>query len=178
MKYFHRQIVDPVDLNPDEQINPDWDRISDRKRIHEGVTMTGRLSLGSLLVEANIQNVTVTDGNQELRFLPPWSGTGGVYYRDKLFENHLDLKTGIRGRAFSAYRASGFEQQRQISDAVTPGAESGTVATIDLLFIAHLGDATIHFVWENFLDRQYVMTYLYPMPDRAIRFGLSWEFTD
>ena len=50
--------------------------------------------------------------------------------------------------------------------------------TVDFLLIAHIGSAYVHFVWENLLDRQYIMRIFYPMPERNIRFGISWDFLD
>ena len=50
--------------------------------------------------------------------------------------------------------------------------------SVDFVLFAGIGDAVIHLIWENLLDRQYVMTTFYPMNDRALRFGLTWEFLD
>ncbi|MBK6913937.1 MAG: hypothetical protein IPH11_09815 [Ignavibacteriales bacterium] len=35
--------------------------------------------------------------------------------------------------------------------------------------------ATVYFTWENLFDNDYFITPYYPMPNRNIRFGLSWE---
>jgi len=35
--------------------------------------------------------------------------------------------------------------------------------------------AIVYFIWENLLGNQYFIAPYYPMPERNIRFGLSWE---
>jgi hypothetical protein len=54
--------------------------------------------------------------------------------------------------------------------------ESVAGGTIDFILIGHIGKAYVHLIWENLLDRKYVTTYYYPMPERNLRFGISWEF--
>ncbi|MBI4547600.1 MAG: TonB-dependent receptor plug domain-containing protein [Ignavibacteriae bacterium] len=179
IKYFYRMIEDPLELTYDELNDPSCEYVIDldRKRIHEGLTATEAFRLGSFSVEGNAQYITITNGFKEFRFLPRWSGTGGIYFWDKLFNNHLDLKTGFRGRAFSSYRAVEYNQQAQVFLPSTLD-DIPASAAIDFILIAHLGDAYFHLIWENLLDRQYITTTFYPMPDRAIRFSISWEFLD
>ncbi|HEV8538620.1 MAG TPA: hypothetical protein VGR15_06815, partial [Bacteroidota bacterium] len=49
---------------------------------------------------------------------------------------------------------------------------------LDLILIAHLGNAYLHLVLENLLDKKYVTTTFYPMNERNLRFGVSWDFLD
>jgi hypothetical protein len=44
------------------------------------------------------------------------------------------------------------------------------------LLTARIGEAYIHFVWENLLDSSLFATPYYPARDRALRFGVAWEF--
>src|SRR5262249_41553668 len=113
---------------------------------------------------------------------PKWKLYGGLYFWDKLFSRHLDLKTGLRANAFSSYFASNFNQHEQayfiqgngnLEIPEIPGA-----ATLDFILIAHLGSAYVHFILENLLDKQYIITSFYPMNERNLRFGISWDFLD
>jgi hypothetical protein len=52
----------------------------------------------------------------------------------------------------------------------------GPTGTMDFFVIAHLGDATLHLIWENVTANQYLLTPVYPMYGSNIRFGVSWEF--
>ncbi len=145
--------------------------------IREGIVSLLHVRLGSFLVEGTVQYLTGTTDDKESGNLPRWSGTGGFYFWDKLVNNHLDLKTGIRGKAFSSYQAVEFDQQNQIFYASSQQDISAT-GILDLVVIAHIGDAYVHLIMENLLDRKYVTTTFYPMPERHLRFGISWEFKD
>jgi hypothetical protein len=50
--------------------------------------------------------------------------------------------------------------------------------SVDFVLHAHLGDAFIHFVWENLTDAGYFMLPYYPDQDRQVRLGISWQFVD
>jgi hypothetical protein len=56
------------------------------------------------------------------------------------------------------------------------GLPMGTTASVDFFLIGHIGDAYIHFIWENLANTTYYGTPYYPGGERAIRFGISWEF--
>jgi hypothetical protein len=52
----------------------------------------------------------------------------------------------------------------------------GRGGVIDFLLIARIGDAYVHLTWENLTNVQYFSSPFYPVLDRAVRFGISWEF--
>lgn len=107
---------------------------------------------------------------------PEWSAAGGIYFWDKLVDGHLDLKTGIQGRVFSSYAVE-YDQQAQVFFSTT-AADINASGILDVVLIAHIGDAYVHLIMENLLDRQYVITTFFPMPERHLRFGISWDFKD
>lgn len=155
--------------------------------IYQSVTLDGMTHVGSFLIEGSaIRQITTqkylfdfTNPGQlgELRTLPRWSGTAGLYFRDKLANGHLDLKAGFRVKGFSSYEAMNYNAQYQL---YVPGNDPGITGTaiVDFVLLAHLGDAYIHVVWENLGNKKYVVTSFYPMPERQLRFGVSWEFTN
>lgn len=175
---FHRRITDPIDLNPDERTTPPIPTDPSGQTTMQGFTLSGTMRVSSFTVRGNVQYLSVDDRAAGRQRIPAWDGLGELYYQDKLVGGHLGLKTGIRLKGFSEYHASGFDPRTQWSAPLSPEREISPSVVTDFFLVAHLGDAYIHLDWENLSDRDYVMTYFYPMPDRAIRFGLTWEFSD
>lgn len=152
--------------------------IQNDKEIVQGFSGTVGLRWSSFYAEGTGEYLDRINHDDETPILPKWNATGGIYYWDTLFNNHLNLKVGIRGKFFTDYTGEEFNQQ---SLEYLPGGQSypvTTTGTLDFVLIAHLGTAYIHFIAENLADQQYVMTSFYPMPGREFRFGVSWEFTD
>ncbi|HTK81840.1 MAG TPA: putative porin [Bacteroidota bacterium] len=159
---------------------PDLDRDLTVQALH----LAGSWRLGSYLIRCSIMkeetSVERTDDVQARgyqRIFPKWSGTGEFYFWDKLFNGHLDLKTGFRVKGFTAFQASGYNSEYQLFTTNNDPGIPGT-ATLDFILIAHIGSAYVHLVMENLLDRKYVITSFYPMNERNLRFGLSWDFLD
>jgi outer membrane cobalamin receptor len=51
------------------------------------------------------------------------------------------------------------------------------VQTIDFILSGTIQNtATLFFTWENLLNKKYFFIPYFPMPERNIRFGVSWEF--
>ncbi len=140
-----------------------------------GISAAASLSLGSFLAEGSADYVSY-GGAVSRRHAPAWNITAGIYLNDHLVGGHLRLKAGFRGRYFSAYDGEALSQRYDLF--LPAGSRIAPAGTLDLVLFAGIGDAVIHIVWENLLDRQYVMTTFYPMDDRALRFGLTWEFLD
>jgi outer membrane cobalamin receptor len=147
----------------------------------DGFTVDATYRFSWLLADVKVnrfldEKSSISLSNDSTQFyLPKYSISGGIYFFDKLINDHLQLKTGLQGTYFTGYNTNGFNQQHQV---FSPGLHIGDTAVLDLLLIAHLGDAYIHFIWENLLNRKYITADFYPMPDRAIRFGVSWDFLD
>ena len=129
-------------------------------------------------MEGGAQYLEVLTGDNVGNEFPKWTGRGGAWFRDSLLGRHLDLKAGFQGKFFSSFQGRGFDQLAQIDVPTLNPATIDMAGTVDFLLIAHIGSAYVHFVWENLLDRQYIMRIFYPMPERNIRFGISWDFLD
>lgn len=177
---FHRTILNPIVVGSQTQsgTTAPYEFVQQAKEILRGVTASARLRLSSFMFEGTGQFLDRRNEQDDTISFPRWTGTAGIYYWDKLFRNHLDLKAGVRAHGFSGYTGKEFNQQGLV---YLPGGEQSdipTTATIDLVLLAQISDATLHFIWENFLDQEYIMTSFYPMPGRQIRFGVTWTFTD
>ncbi|OLD58067.1 MAG: hypothetical protein AUI33_18145 [Ignavibacteria bacterium 13_1_40CM_2_61_4] len=177
---FQRSVEDPVVLRnstaPQGAEPFEFDR-GETQHLR-GIDGAASFRIGSFLLEGSAQYLEVLAGSNVENEFPKWTGRGGAWFRDSVFGSHLDLKAGFQGRFFSSFQGRGFDQLAQI-DVPTSNPETIDVnGTVDFLLIAHIGSAYVHLVWENLFDRQYIMRIFYPMPERNIRFGISWDFLD
>ncbi len=107
-----------------------------------------------------------------LRDIPKVNFIGGLYYKNILFKENLNLKTGFKFHyacetkaAYNIYigRAYLFDNL----------PESWW---IDFTLIGEIQKvAYLYFTWENILDKKFTLTPFYPMRGRNLRFGFSWE---
>lgn len=153
------------------------------RSVYEGVRAKAQLRFWYIAAEgqANYLHVTQTDiqitprGRNNLQ--PEWWALGGVYYRNRLFDDNLDLKMGVRGRIYGEQRGMEFNPEALlfVPSSLPP---IGIAATVDMVLIAHIDRAYVHLLWQNLVDNTYIITPFYPMPDRAVRFGITWELLD
>jgi len=117
-----------------------------------------------ILIETNTSyyfNDNDVIGVPELQFV------GGIYLKSKLFDDNLNLKSG-----FTFY----YTGKRNSYSGEWGFVEVDPSNKIDFILIGEIQElAIVYFVWENLFDNQYYITPYYPMPERSIRFGLSWE---
>lgn len=159
----------PIDSPSDVLIS------SSRNSIDKGFVSNFQLRFGSFWLDVTGKYIYGTLNNNASRSLPRWSGDGGLYFWDKIVQGHLDLKTGIRARAFSSSSAVRFDGMSQVYYD-SSGSDIGGTGVLDYVVIGHIGSAYLHFVMENLLDREYVTTSFYPMKGRQLHFGISWDF--
>jgi outer membrane cobalamin receptor len=147
------------------------------KQLFQGIEIQTRFSIWKLAVELNATYLLERQNGVEKRRLPTVWGNGGVYFRDILFDNHLDVKVGFKGRFLTAQTGEEYFPEAMVfSDRA--GAEVGPYASVDFVLIGKVGDAYVHLIWENLFNQNYVLTSMYPMLDRNVRFGISWQLLD
>jgi outer membrane receptor protein involved in Fe transport len=95
-------------------------------------------------------------------------------YEDYIFEDHLKIQTGLRGKFI--HRNDDVIRYNAINDNFERERLKGFTGSLDFLFFAKLGDAVVHFTIENLLNTKYYVVPFYPMPDRNLRLGVTWEF--
>ncbi len=146
------------------------------RRTLRGVSLSGSVQVSSILLESHGEylNADVLDGIADRP--PEWSWNGGIYFRDKIAGGHFDVKAGVQARVFSSYFGPEFNEELLMYIPDQGGTSIPASAVFDAILLGHLGDAQIHFLLQNIFDRQYVMNTFYPMVDRSLRFGLTWEF--
>lgn len=150
---------------------------------HSKLTLQGfdgkaEVRWGVLYGEGVLQFIEVkTNDFTYITLLPKWYAFGGLYYWNKLLSNSLDLKIGVRGKAFSAYQGMEYNPQAQMY-VTSVQKKVDAVGVGDFVLLAHIGDAYVHFVLENLFARRYFITPTYPQLERTLRFGISWTFLD
>jgi outer membrane cobalamin receptor len=102
---------------------------------------------------------------------------GEVSYRDTFFKDKLDAKFGVRSRFYNRQQGMQFDPQT-LSYVQYYTNIMGRSTTLDLFIILKIGDAHISLSWLNILNASYILSPIYPMPDRAIRLGVNWVFLD
>jgi outer membrane cobalamin receptor len=108
---------------------------------------------------------------------PNLTMSGELSYRNKFFNNALDVKFGVRSHFMSHQRGMTFNPQLTIYRESTD-TTVGSWNRIDLFAILKIGDAYITLSFENLLSANYFITPVYPMPDRIFRLGVNWVFLD
>jgi len=100
--------------------------------------------------------------------LPRFQMNTGIYYKDILFDSNLDLKTGITTRFTNYKRQSAMYNYNLFKQ---------NIFTVNFELSGEIQKtAILYFAWENLLNTTYYIVPFYPMPQRIIRFGVSWNF--
>lgn len=175
---FHRTVSDPITFGPYGAARSPFpgDSIANGPALHTtGLSAHIDVPFLWFSLEGNLLYMVQTSGGATLRAFPKFSGSGGLFYRKKLANDRLELKTGFRGR-FATPQAGAVFNPEMIAYVANTGPPLGTSASADFFLIAHIGDAYVHFMWENLANIRYYGTPYYPGGERAIRFGISWEF--
>jgi len=130
-----------------------------------------------LTIEGSGTFLLQEDDTTTLSVYPRFTGVGGVYYWNSILGGALDLKVGVRGRVSTRQDAERFNPE-VLAYATSSGPAISTGSSVDGVLTARIGDAYIHLLWENLTNSRYFLTPYYPVYDRAIRFGVSWQFLD
>jgi len=186
VKYFRRTIGDHIttfSAGPSQPFIGVRFIVQDRS-VHEGVSASAHLRLWCITAEGHASYLAITQSLSQRVSIsnlstlqPEWWALGGIYYRNKLFDESLDLKVGIRGKIYGDQQGMEFNPE---AIAFVPSSlpSIGIGAAADAVLIAKIGPAYVHFLWQNLVDNNYIVTPFYPMPDRAVRFGITWVLFD
>jgi outer membrane receptor protein involved in Fe transport len=175
--YFHRTVQDPIlfQLTHNTYVFPAFSITNGGSTATNGIEARLQMRIWMLYIEANGTYLIQREAGADLGTLPKFSVSGGIYFWNKLVNDHLELKTGFRGKYLSSQNGELFNPEA-LAYVSNSGTHIGYASAADFFLIAHIGDAYIHLIWENPLSIQYYSTPFYPGGDRTIRFGISWEF--
>jgi hypothetical protein len=99
--------------------------------------------------------------------IPNFQTQTGLYYKNLLFDDNLDLKTGL----VLTYTGKNNVYTNENGMLAVPSSYK-----IDFTLAGEIHKAAmVYFLWQNLLGNTYYITPYYPMPSRSIRFGVAWE---
>lgn len=161
---FHRTVTDPIMFSPYNGTASPFPGavISNGPAINtNGISAHIDVRFLSFSLEGNVEYILQKSGGLILQSLPKLSGSGGLFFRRKLVNDKLELKTGFRGRFALPYQGVVFNPE-MIAYVTNTGVPLGTSASADYFLIGHIGDAYVHFIWENIANIRYYGTPYYP----------------
>lgn len=173
VKPYYRWIIHPIYYKASYIGQPAYPKLSivnmDHRIIY-GVDFSARLKIWKIEAEGMLNYL-----KEEIRSLPEVFLSGEIFYHDDLFSNHLELKTGLRGRAMSTFH--GYELYPEtIAYYYSNVNLFGPFGSSDFFVTGKIGSAIVYFVWYNLTNQQYILAPVYPMLDRSIAIGVNWEF--
>jgi outer membrane cobalamin receptor len=177
LAFFHRAVENPILMLPGPALSvfPGANIVNGNRVTTSGIEAGLTYRVWYLMFEGSAMYLIQHEGESMLSRYAKLSARGGAYFRADILGGKLDLKAGFRGRYSSPFSGEVFNPEA-IVYITNAGQLVGMSSSVDFLLIAHIGDAYIHFAWENFASVQYFGTPYYPAQDRGIRFGIKWEF--
>ncbi|HMU42763.1 MAG TPA: TonB-dependent receptor plug domain-containing protein [Ignavibacteriaceae bacterium] len=134
-----------------------------------GASLNANFSLWNFSLETltSIYKNAGTNSGANVLDVPDVTFRGGVYFKGLAFNSNLDIKTGF---------VFNYTGQQIITDHQFFNLSVDPSYKLDFTVAGQIQKvATVYFTWENLFDNDYFITPYYPMPNRNIRFGLSWE---
>lgn len=120
-------------------------------------------------------------GNTEILHLPALAGRVSAFYSLDLFKRALYLQTGLSLMYNSTYYADAWMPALR-SYYIQNQFEAGNYPYIDGFINIRVKRARMFLVMKHvnsgLTGFNYMMVPSYPMPDRGLRFGVSWNFFD
>lgn len=132
-----------------------------------GIGLRLNFNYWKFLIETNTSYYFNADEDQLLG-VPELQFVGGVFLNGFFFDDNLFLKAGVQFYYTGTNNVPSNVWKEII--VVEPSNK------IDITVAGEIkGVAIVYFGWENLFSSQYFITPYYPMLERNIRFGLSWE---
>jgi hypothetical protein len=132
-----------------------------------GIGLRLNVNYWKFLFETNTTYYFNSD-EEQLLGVPELQFVGGVFLNGFLFDDNLFLKAGVQ-----FYYTGTNNVYSNVWKEIIVVEPSNKV---DITVAGEIkGVAIVYFGWENLFDNQYFITPYYPMQERNIRFGISWE---
>ncbi|MGB5848106.1 MAG: putative porin [Ignavibacteriaceae bacterium] len=132
-----------------------------------GIGLRLNVNYWKFLIETNTSYYFNAD-EDKLLGVPELQFVGGLFVNGFFFDDNLLLKAGVQFYYTGANNVYSNVWEEIIY--VEPSNK------IDITVAGEIkGVAIVYFGWENLFNNQYFITPYYPMQERNIRFGISWE---
>jgi outer membrane cobalamin receptor len=179
--YFHRTVEDAIQVIPyatqAAHIFPSLEFVNVPKVVSNGFEAKIGVRVWELYIEGTGTYMIQTSDGFSTQLFPKIWANGGIYYWNTLLNHKLEFKVGFRGRYQSSHLGAEFNPE-VLAYVLSASPALGQAASGDFFVTAHIGDAYIHLMWENLTSVEYFSTPFYPVLERALRLGVSWEFLD
>jgi hypothetical protein len=132
-----------------------------------GIGLRLNVNYWKFLIETNTSYYFKAN-DDKLIGVPELQFVGGLFLNGFFFGDNLFLKAGVQ-----FYYTGTNNVYSDVWNEIIVVEPSNK---IDITVAGEIrGVAIVYFAWENLFDSQYFITPYYPMQERNIRFGLSWE---
>jgi hypothetical protein len=132
-----------------------------------GIGLRLNVNYWKFLIETNT-SYYFNANKEQLLGVPEVQFVGGLFLNGFFFGDNLFLKAGVQ--FYYTGTNNVYSNVWNETIVVEPSNK------IDITVAGEIrGVAIVYFAWENLFDNQYYITPYYPMQERNIRFGISWE---
>lgn len=132
-------------------------------------------------IETQIYGVLQNSTDPSVISLPAFSGRMSLYYSRALFKRALHFQGGVSALYNTAYFANAYMPALR-AFYLQNEYESGNYPYLDAFINIRVKRARMFLQFKHvnsgLMDYNYIMVPGYPMPDRGMRFGISWAFYD
>ena len=156
---------------------------SEQKIANNGINLNLNFILWKIIVSNNF-SYYFSNKDERVYASPDYTLVGKIYYENLLFENNLNLKTGIK-YFFNGVQhpfVYDFEKLLQISTELSPMLNYSNVPSsfqLNLFLSGTIQErATIFVTLENVLDSEYYIVPYFIKQPITLRFGVSWLLYD
>ncbi len=161
--------------------------------VNQGVNINSKNKFGKFSYTLNL-SFFLEPTNTNALSPPDLTLSTGIYYVDTLYSGNLDLKTGFtfylsenfnNSKTKTNYRIYDFQQFTAANSFMlnntlhpfdVPFVEN-SINQLDFFLSGRIHNtATFYFVFENILGNNFYNIPFYPMRERGVKIGLSWDF--
>jgi outer membrane cobalamin receptor len=176
---FDRTVHDAITFQPTQTASGTAAvRILNITQVHtQGLTASMNMHFGPFSLDGTILYSRYKEVETIKVLSPDLLISGELSYRNKFFKDALDAKLGIRSHFMNRQRGMTFNPQMVLYTENTV-TDLGRWTRLDVFAVVKLGTAYLTLSYENILNASYLITPVYPMPERTLRFGVNWEFLD
>ncbi len=164
------------------------DKTFPQKSVRMGGSVSGFVNIWKLNLQFNISLNKITEENILSIYQPRLTSNVGLFFKDKFFNESLDLNAGIRASFFTSYNGLGFSPEKiyyvniRTVDSLDFNYSYNKIPSnyrIDLVASGKIKESAIVYLSiENVTNRKFFLEPYYPVNDIGFRFGMAWEFLD
>ncbi len=174
--YHHRTIKDAIWYEPTNNLYTLHQFVFATKDKIIRQSLNGSLSGNFWKFSTNLNASLLLSSKYLTEFqYPDFTTNVELFFNDRFFNDNLNLRVGIRGKIISKQLGYTFDPRAGL---MIPNNDFilGNSSSFDAIVLAGIGSASVHIVIENVLDNKYAIVSYYPIQDRTLRFGITWEF--